>query len=562
MENDPTMNTKTLSIRWRIRLLVAALLAGTFALAVAGAWGVSWASGEEDLLHDHGYRPAERALSLHKHLYKLRGDVYKILLMPEDAGSVGKEIGSDLVNVDSCLHDLRGMRADLPDSVVRRIDSTVLAVDVYRAAIDSIVARAKGGDVAYGKESMRKGAAHLARKEVDRNSGVLLAAIESEVARIDDAAVSGSALAWKLFLSLSGVLLALGLAGSVWIGVQVSRAMERMVGKVEKIGEGDFRPGQVVAEPEEIDRIARSLDRARARLESTFGSIGQAAQSASGAASEQARMTEGLVAEADANEGEARAMASSATEASATFQAISRGAQVSLRNLDSISAAMEEMSATVAEIARSASSTNEQSRRAREGAREANERMSELSAASAEIEKVIEIIVEISEQTKLLALNATIEAARAVEAGKGFAVVAGEVKDLAKSTADATDEIRGKVEAIRRTTGLAVERIGGVATEMEALGVGIQAVAGAAEEQSSATAEIVRNVGEAVEGTREIHRNLEQGSLAVESIAHEAENVLARGRRLRDVGDSARSLAERSESVARGLAEEVGKYRI
>ena len=75
--------------------------------------------------------------------------------------------------------------------------------------------------------------------------------------------------------------------------------------------------------------------------------------------------------------------------------------------------------------------------------------MKKLGESSQEIGNVIKVITSIAQQTNLLALNATIEAARAGEAGKGFAVVANEVKELAKQTAKATEEIGQKIEAIQ-----------------------------------------------------------------------------------------------------------------
>ncbi|MEU4421479.1 GAF domain-containing protein [Actinoplanes sp. NPDC024001] len=72
-----------------------------------------------------------------------------------------------------------------------------------------------------------------------------------------------------------------------------------------------------------------------------------------------------------------------------------------------------------------------------------------LGQASAAIGNVIKIIESIAEQTNLLALNATIEAARAGESGKGFAVVAGEVKELARETAEATQKVADQIAGIQ-----------------------------------------------------------------------------------------------------------------
>ncbi|MEV4283161.1 methyl-accepting chemotaxis protein [Actinoplanes xinjiangensis] len=72
-----------------------------------------------------------------------------------------------------------------------------------------------------------------------------------------------------------------------------------------------------------------------------------------------------------------------------------------------------------------------------------------LGQASSAIGDVIKIISSIAEQTNLLALNATIEAARAGESGKGFAVVAGEVKELARETAEATQKVADQIAGIQ-----------------------------------------------------------------------------------------------------------------
>lgn len=85
--------------------------------------------------------------------------------------------------------------------------------------------------------------------------------------------------------------------------------------------------------------------------------------------------------------------------------------------------------------------------------------ISSLAQAIGEISQVAGVIGGIARQTNLLALNATIEAARAGEAGRGFSVVAGEVKALARETAQATDRIGMIVKTLQMRAG-DVERRG------------------------------------------------------------------------------------------------------
>jgi methyl-accepting chemotaxis protein len=132
----------------------------------------------------------------------------------------------------------------------------------------------------------------------------------------------------------------------------------------------------------------------------------------------------------------------------------------------------------------------------------------QLGASSVEIGNVVKVITSIAQQTNLLALNATIEAARAGEAGKGFAVVANEVKELAKQTAKATEEISKKIEAIQTDTKGAVRAIHDVTGIINQINDISNSIASAVEEQTVTTNEINRSMAEAARGVGDITHNM------------------------------------------------------
>jgi methyl-accepting chemotaxis protein len=202
------------------------------------------------------------------------------------------------------------------------------------------------------------------------------------------------------------------------------------------------------------------------------------------------------------------AMSANAEETSAQANVVSAAAEQVNRNVQTVATGAEEMTVSIREIAKSASEAATVATQAVQVAQTTNDTVSKLGESSAQIGKVIKVITSIAQQTNLLALNATIEAARAGEAGKGFAVVANEVKELAKETAKATEDISQKIEAIQADTRGAVIAIARISEIIRQINDIQTTIASAVEEQTATTSEISRNVAEAARGSAEIAQNI------------------------------------------------------
>ena len=213
-------------------------------------------------------------------------------------------------------------------------------------------------------------------------------------------------------------------------------------------------------------------------------------------------------------------MASNSEETSVQANTVSAAAEQVSKNVQTVATAVEEMGASIKEIAKNASESAKVANSAVETARNTNATISSLGQSSAEIGQVIKVITSIAQQTNLLALNATIEAARAGEAGKGFAVVANEVKELAKETAKATEDIGRKIEAIQNNTKGAVDAIGQITEVINKINDISNTIASAVEEQTATANEMSHSVSEAAKGSSEIAQN-------ITSVAQAAQNTTA-----------------------------------
>jgi methyl-accepting chemotaxis protein len=244
-------------------------------------------------------------------------------------------------------------------------------------------------------------------------------------------------------------------------------------------------------------------------------------------------------------------MASSAEETRAQANVVSGAAEQMSKNAQAVSKSVEDLGASIREIAKSAHEAAKVATTGVEVANTTTATVAKLGESSAEIGKVLKVITSIAQQTNLLALNATIEAARAGEAGKGFAVVANEVKELAKETAKATEDIGQKIDAIRQVTQGTVEAIAQISKIIIQINDYQSTIASAVEEQSATAREIGVSGADAARGSAEIARNITSVAQASQHAAAGAGNTQKAAQELARMAAELQKLVEQFQDGRR-----------
>ncbi len=312
-----------------------------------------------------------------------------------------------------------------------------------------------------------------------------------------DVAARAHATAWRTTLISAGAV-GVALVVGFWFALWASSVMKRSVDGVRRaldgLAAGDLTVASGVAVGDEIGAMAGALAAAQEALRTTMSQVVATARQVAASAEELS------VASAQ--------VASGSEETSVQAGVVAAAAEQVSRNVQTVAAGAEQMGASIQEIAQNAAQAAKVAAQATDVAVATNGQVSRLGESSQQIGEVVKVITSIAEQTNLLALNATIEAARAGEAGKGFAVVAGEVKDLARETAKATEDIARRVEAIQADTQSAVGAIGQISDIVADINNYQMTIASAVEEQTVTTSEMSRNVAEAATGSGEIAGNI------------------------------------------------------
>jgi methyl-accepting chemotaxis protein len=363
------------------------------------------------------------------------------------------------------------------------------------------------------------------------------------------------------------VLLAVGLSAMLAILITRSIASPLADGTafLERVSKGDISKdisSEMLARSDEIGDLGRSVQTMANSLRKLLREMSQGVQTIASSATELSAASTQTAGSVKSMSEKSSTVAAAAEESCATTAAVSTSMERASANLTSVAGATEQMSSTVAEIASNSEKARVISEKAMAQAQTISTIMSELGRAAQEIGKVTETITDISAQTNLLALNATIEAARAGSAGKGFAVVANEIKELAKQTSEATEDIKAKIAGVQNSTTGAVQTIETITGVIREIGNTVASTAAAIEEQATVTKNVAGEIAQATAVVREVNDQVAQTATVSRSIASDIATVNSATAGVREGGEQVESSALELSRLSEQLKVLVAQFSV
>ncbi|VFQ46939.1 methyl-accepting chemotaxis protein [Desulfoluna butyratoxydans] len=331
----------------------------------------------------------------------------------------------------------------------------------------------------------------------------------------------------RLALLMAAVATGLVILAGTLLARSIAKPVAGAATYAETLSKGDFSTTLDIHRNDEVGQLIRGLNGTAESLRTMVGRVIDGVGVLEHTATDLAGISDETTRDAADTNDRSSTVAGAAEELSTGLSGVAAAMEQSTTNIGSVATATEQLNSTITEVARRSEEARSTSDSAVEKARTSSARIGDLANAADNIGQVTDVIAEISQQINLLALNATIEAARAGESGKGFAVVANEIKDLAAQTADATQQIKERIDEVQDSSASTIEEMEGVTRVIETIHDTVGSIATAIEEQSIATGEIAENISQASQGIDEVNEGIAGSSLAAGEITRDIAGVHA-----------------------------------
>ncbi len=349
---------------------------------------------------------------------------------------------------------------------------------------------------------------------------------------------------------------------ALYFSRSITTPIKKGVTMAQEMADGDLTQQLDLDQKDEMGVLAGALNQMSSKLRQMFNDIATGTQTLTASSTELSAISDQILANAEKTAEKSYVVSAASGEMCVNMNSVAAATEQTTANIQMIVSAAEEMTATIQEVSKNTAAGSEITAVAVEKATTVSEKVDKLGAAASDIGKVTETISDISKQTNLLALNATIESARAGKAGKGFAVVAGEIKVLARQTADATDEISSKIASVQATTRESVDAIESIVEVINEINAIVTTVAAAIEEQSATTQEITENVTQAAQGLNEVNENVNQTSTVATDVAQDIKSVSQATDEMNTGSRQVNTSAGKLLGLAEKLKEMAGRFKV
>ncbi len=379
---------------------------------------------------------------------------------------------------------------------------------------------------------------------------------------LDDADAQIASALWKAGLFVAGIVVLASLL-LYWVA---SRSLVTPIASIvdvsRKIADGDLTQRVDLNRKDELGELSDAINTSTKNLQGIIGEVVTTADTLTSSATELSTTATQLAAGAEQTTSESATVAAAAEEMSVNMKNMAGASQEMSTNVGSVSESVKEMTSAITEVAQSSEQAASVAQEAAQLVNLSNTKVSQLHEATEAIGKVTEVIQDIAEQTNLLALNATIEAARAGEAGKGFAVVATEVKELAKQTAEATEDIRKRIEGIQISTNDAVTAITEIGAVVDRVNDASKTIASAVEEQSITTQQISGAVDRTAVAAETTSTSVTESATATREITESIVKVDHRAKETAEAANRAQHSSTDLSGLASELSDAVKKFKV